>query len=429
MRKVGILYDNISGNTGDVAIGLSLKKILSEIGIQFDELSPGKFDSDSYDTIIIGGGHLIRPSPDFFYDRFKVPGNHILNAVGIVDAPQDLHYLNKYKFISVRSSWDRERLCYIDKDVHVIPCTTMLLDDVENIPIFPKKPSLGIHLLPNTLSKSEEREFAEWVSSLPFTVYFLPITFYNKDYIYLKKLSSKIKNSVMLPLMEPREIFTYKGKLDYFISSSLHGGIFSYRHNIPFIMFNYNEKMFYFMKDRGLEQYTFTNFTEMKAAFNRLLRDQPDYSEKVSLDLDILGKYVELLKELLQPDTLNENFIAKSHNQNIHKVQNPYAKNSESQVEIIAKLQEVSNQVRATTERDSNRISALTAQLDEAAEHALALGQKNNEMQEMMVWQTTMRCRNRFVERVCPIGSFRRKIYNHFCLIIGVSYQKLLKNL
>ena len=29
-KKVGILYDNISGNIGDLAIGLSVKKILRE---------------------------------------------------------------------------------------------------------------------------------------------------------------------------------------------------------------------------------------------------------------------------------------------------------------------------------------------------------------------------------------------------------------
>ncbi|MCD6211170.1 MAG: hypothetical protein J7J01_09895 [Methanophagales archaeon] len=40
MKKVGILYDNISGNTGDVAIGLSVKKILRGMEVDFDELIP-----------------------------------------------------------------------------------------------------------------------------------------------------------------------------------------------------------------------------------------------------------------------------------------------------------------------------------------------------------------------------------------------------
>jgi len=44
MKKVGILYDNISGNTGDVAIGLSVKKILRQLNVNFDELVPGRFN-------------------------------------------------------------------------------------------------------------------------------------------------------------------------------------------------------------------------------------------------------------------------------------------------------------------------------------------------------------------------------------------------
>ena len=59
-NKIGILYDNISGNTGDVAIGLSTKKILKELKISFDELIPGRFNPNNYEHIIIGGGYLIR---------------------------------------------------------------------------------------------------------------------------------------------------------------------------------------------------------------------------------------------------------------------------------------------------------------------------------------------------------------------------------
>ena len=299
MKKVGILYDNISGKTGDVAIGLSLKKILREIGVDFDELFPGNFNPYDYDTIIIGGGHLIRPSPDFFYDKFKVPGPHVLNAVGILDSPQDLHYLEDYRYLTVGSSWDKEKLSYIKKDVHVVPCTTMLLEDLENIPVKLEGPSLGIHLLPQTFDEAQEEKFVEWISTLPFNIYFIPITHCNQDYISMMRISSKVKNSVLLPIMKPLEIFTLMGKLDYFIGCSLHGGIFAYIHNVPFILYNYNEKMFFFMKDRGLDRFTFTNLDEMIASFNFLLKDKPDYSRKISEDLDKLKVHIERLKEIL----------------------------------------------------------------------------------------------------------------------------------
>jgi hypothetical protein len=35
------IYDSISGNIGDSAIGLSIEKILRELGLEFDELVPG----------------------------------------------------------------------------------------------------------------------------------------------------------------------------------------------------------------------------------------------------------------------------------------------------------------------------------------------------------------------------------------------------
>jgi hypothetical protein len=48
MRKVGILYDNISGNIGDQAIGISLRKMLGEMGVEFEELVPGRFNLADY---------------------------------------------------------------------------------------------------------------------------------------------------------------------------------------------------------------------------------------------------------------------------------------------------------------------------------------------------------------------------------------------
>ena len=68
-KKVGILYDNISGNIGDLAIGLNVKKILRELRLECDELVLGRFDPQTYATIIVGGGHLLRPNPVFFCEE------------------------------------------------------------------------------------------------------------------------------------------------------------------------------------------------------------------------------------------------------------------------------------------------------------------------------------------------------------------------
>lgn len=436
MAKVGILYDNISGNTGDVAIGLSVKKILREIGVEFDELVPGNFNPNDYETIIIGGGHLIRPSPDFFYDKFKVPGKHILNAVGILDSPDDLHYLNDYKYVTVRTSWDKERLSYLEKDVHVIPCTTMLLEDLKDIPLTPKSPSLGIHLFSNIFNEDEEKQFVDWASSLPFTVYLIPITHYKQDYIYLGRLGSMIKNSVLLPIMKPLEIFTFIGRLDYFISCSLHGGIFSYIHNVPFILFNYNEKMFFFMKDRELQQYTFTNYQSMRMSFDDLLSDTPDYSEKISKDLDLLKLHVQFLKQILPSGEMSQekttDLVVQTNHQ-IHLLQSQ-ARNHETKLrQYEAKAQEAEKmsadqgiQIMALTsrtqaldqsliERDC-QIAAMSDQIKHAKALAEALNSEIAEMRRSVIWQLTMRFHSAFIERALPHATRRRSMYNR-CLI------------
>lgn len=309
MKKVGILYDNISGNIGDVAIGLSVKKILRDMEVDFDELIPGNFNPNDYETIIIGGGHLLRPSPDFFYDKFKIPRNHILNAVGIVDSPKDLHYLNDYKYITVRSSGDRKKISYIKKDVTIVPCTSMLLDDVKDFSLEPKKPNVGVHLFPNFFNKENEEAFIKWASALPLTIYFVPITLYAHDFTYLRKLNSKIKNSILLPILKPLEIFTFIGRLDYFISCSLHGAIFSYVHNVPFLLVN-GEKMRFFMEDRGIQQYVFTNFHEIKCLFEYISRDPPDYSEEISNDKKILHEHIKNLEDILPK---NKSFVSVSN--------------------------------------------------------------------------------------------------------------------
>ena len=436
MAKVGILYDNISRNTGDVAVGISVKKILSEIGVEFDELFPGNFTPSDYDTIIIGGGHIIRPSPDFFYDKFKVPGQHVLNAVGILDSPQDLNYLEDYKYLTVRSSWDKERLSYLKKEVHVVPCTTMLLEDLEDFPLILEGPSLGIHLLPNMFNGDQEAQFIEWVSSLPFTVYFIPITHYNQDCIYLKHLSTKIKNSILLPIMKPLEIFTLIGKLDYFIGCSLHGGIFAYRHNIPFTLFNYNEKMLYFMKDRGLERFTFTNFNEIKASFDLLLKDTPDYSRKISEDQETLKEHVKHLKEILPSGSsckTKSSDNTSQTNYQIHNLQSKSIKLECQQNEYESHISTLTNQLQeamrhvmtleqAKEERDT-QLASLGSQLQEAINRAQMLDYEIAEMRKSIVWQTMMKVHCSFVEKALPQGSMQRGLYN-----LGIKGGRILAN-
>jgi len=367
MTKVGILYDNISGNTGDVIIGLSVKKILKDLGIKFDELVPGRFNANDYDKIIIGGGYLLRKSPDFFYDKFKISGKHILNSVGILGNPDDLHYLDNYRYVTVRSFGDKEKLSYLTKEVKVVPDTSMILEDLPNFKTKIKNPSIGVHLNPGFISKDKQRAFAKWISGLGFNVYLLPITHYNHDFVYLRELSKKINGSNLLPILSAREIFTIIGKFDYFISSSLHGAIFSYLHNVPFVALNM-EKIKFFMKDRSLQKFLFSNFEDMQPVFKKLLNADIDYLASISEDKKKLEEHIKKLKNYLigkdqkkiskvKPKMKKIDLIPE-YNSQIHHLQTDVIK-------LNSKISSISQELTAS----KNYISKLTKDLhDKEAE-------------------------------------------------------------
>jgi len=196
--------------------------------------------------------------------------------------------------------------------------------------------------------------------------------------------------------MNPLEIFTFIGRLDYFISCSLHGGIFSYRHNVPFILFNYNEKMLYFMKDRGLEEYTFTNFADMRTSFNALLRDSPDYSEKISEDMHLLEQHVQNLKEILQSRDNHERKTKKDSNQAIYQIHN-------------LQLQ----------------ISSLEAQM-KAYEKDIEIKEREIEdlRKKSIVRQITMRFSEGFSSYMIPEGSRRRTL----CELFSASFRIIVND-
>jgi glycosyltransferase involved in cell wall biosynthesis len=297
MKRVGILYDNISGNIGDQAIGISVRKMLGEIGVDFEELVPGRFNPADYPAIVVGGGQLLRPSPDFFYDKFRIPGAQILNSCGIFGFPEDLEYLSDYLYLSVRSRGDKQKLSYLKNEVKVVPCTTMLLGDSREFLLEVKEPSIGVHLWGGLI---DEGSFIEYFSNQPFHIYFIPITHYVQDFNYLAKLSQKVKNSTLLPILKAEEIFTIIGKFDYFISASLHGAIFAYVHGVPFALYDTgDDKMRFFLEDRGLGEYVFKTFADLKSIFERFQTYPPDYSSSVNNDFEALKAHKEALKDIL----------------------------------------------------------------------------------------------------------------------------------
>jgi len=300
-KPIGLLYDNWSGNTGDQAIGLSLKLLMKEFNFRYEEIQIENFDQNNYSVIIVGGGLLLRQTPNSTYDHYKVKGHHILNSMGIYQNPLDLNYLNDYQYVSVRSQGDQQIVGSLKIPVHVVPCTTLLLTDLNNFPIQPLSPSLCIHLLPGAFSDNRT-EFIEWVKSLPYHIYFLPITHYNNDISYMQSFCANIPNAICYPKMTPMEIFTLLGKFTYVISCSLHGAIFAYKHNVPFTLLSpsHDRKMEFFMKDRHLESYLFTDLVSLKKSFELLTKSRPNYTDLIKKDLAVLDEHKLKIKTCLE---------------------------------------------------------------------------------------------------------------------------------
>lgn len=311
--KVSIAYDNFSRNTGDAAIGVALKDLLSKDGIDHNEINFNHSDNDIHDTIIVGGGLLLREKLDPVYERYKIKGHHILNGVGILGNPTDLHYLNDYKYVSVRSQEDKEKLSYLKTEVHVVPDITMLMERIDWFPYMMRlkegRYSIGVHLLPAQLSSYEFRsELILWgkkMVSEGYDIFFLPITLYQNDYTPMYEVSLQIPGSWVLPVMSPREVLTTIGQCDFFVSSSLHGGMFALQQNIPFLLFDIEQmtgskKMKSFMAERGLERFLYTTFAgDFSHIFDSLINEKPNLHEVIMKDLTAVGDHWQTIKSLL----------------------------------------------------------------------------------------------------------------------------------
>lgn len=65
-KPIGVLYDSVSNNTGDIAIGIALQQYLDEKKIRYEIVPPFDYNSADYSYLIIGGGQLIRSTGDPF---------------------------------------------------------------------------------------------------------------------------------------------------------------------------------------------------------------------------------------------------------------------------------------------------------------------------------------------------------------------------
>ena len=288
--------------------------------------------------------------------------------------------MKNYSYLTVRSNGDKEKLSYLKKEINVIPDTTMLLEDV-HIDHKIKPHSIGVHIDPSFLSEEQEEEFSNWISSLGFTIYFLPITHYSNDYNYMSKLSKETKNSVLLPILKPQEIFTIIGKFNFFITCSLHGAIFSYVHNKPFIAANI-EKIKFFMVDRKLEKYLFSNYSEIKENLEKIISNPVDYSKKISNDKKKLTEHIEKLKKILtKVEPKKETTLKNTNNLNdLNEQQNVQIHHLQSNINLLnSKITTFENEYKTLNEfasKLSKELDSKESEISRSKEHASKLSKE-----------------------------------------------------
>ena len=311
LRPIGLLLDTIYDNTGDKAIRLVMEDFLRERGILYETLNPLQFDPSMYSRLIVGGGHLIRDPDGGYYDRFRVSGPNILNTVGLT-SHRDLDYLRDYHYVSVRSSADKKRLVAAVPEITVVPCVSLILKGEEaNYQV--KRPAIGFQFSPAAFPACDGvdgliRDFSDW-SKL-----FVPLMHYANDRDCMQRVAEAVPGSETAPYLQPRQALILISQLDAFVSCSLHGCIFAYANNIPFLALDSEAttKIREFMEDRCLEEWLFRDTRDIAEKLPRLLNDPPDYSQSISRDTAAVNEHLKHIESILAQGPLSTSLSSAS---------------------------------------------------------------------------------------------------------------------
>ena len=210
--------------------------------------------AERYAMLVIGGGELLHPSGHGFYDLFRVPGEHVLNTVGVVGEAEAAH-LGDYRLLVVRSQADREALRGLDRPVEVAPCLTVLFDEVVAAAPVPENAGgrVLIHLHAGALPARVGRpRLANSLRTLGAEVGFLPFTPYNRDGDLQSAFAAAAGLSAPLRLDGADQAFQLIRRSAAVVTASLHATIFAYVAGVPFLAMAATAKIERFLAERGL---------------------------------------------------------------------------------------------------------------------------------------------------------------------------------
>jgi hypothetical protein len=292
-----LLFDSVSTNTGDLAIGIANAQLLGRRGLETLVVDP--FAPPTEQPLLVGGGELIRPRGDEFYDAFRPSGQHILHAAGVWTDADELDYLHSYDVVSARSTREAAVLRPARPDVRVLPCSTTLLESPHfEIPgARPDDRLVGIHLVPHALRLIDD--LVPLINAIPGRKVFLPFTHYNADYSFMAAMPFDRDDAIVLGRLSPLELHSVIGQLDYAVVSSLHASIFAFSQNVPFASIH-QKKVEYYFADRGLAEHVVASGPQLEQLVQRLEHDRFDFTELIERDRaavdEAFDEYAQLLR-------------------------------------------------------------------------------------------------------------------------------------
>ncbi|MBI2837740.1 MAG: polysaccharide pyruvyl transferase family protein [Acidobacteria bacterium] len=304
MSRAGFLWDSLSNNTGDQAVGLTLMRLARRAGMQgLEPVSIGESLAERYELLVIGGGELLHPPGHPFYDLFRVPGEHVLNTVGTY-GEVEASYLSSYRLITVRSAADRDNLRGLAREARVAPCLSVLFGEIaEDRPVMMGQDPLLLHLHAGVFLPGTASALVSLLRRLEPPVAMLPFTHHNCDGALQAVLAAAAGLPAPLEVAGPDQAFAAIRRARAVIVTSLHAAIFAYVAGVPFLAMPYSPKVRHFLAERGLERRLLPDIQRLPEKLHLLTAGSVDWQSKLATDVaaaratatEILGLVEETL--------------------------------------------------------------------------------------------------------------------------------------
>jgi len=248
------LYDCNTVNPGDVAIGQVMADFMTSQGVKFEQGGP---DAPEADTFVIGGGHLLQPGSEEYYQGFRRHGQHHLYSVGVSGGVGAVRYLKNYRSVSVRTKNDKKILSKLTSGVKidVYPCPANLLP-IEPSGITVEPGTVGVQVFyPGYPEAYIEQLKGQKILAFPWRRSIRGETV--DDLIGAKAIAEKLNGELLPTGLSPGQYRDVIQQLDFFVCQSLHAAMWAYQSNVSFTVHGYSSKISHWARERGLSERIF----------------------------------------------------------------------------------------------------------------------------------------------------------------------------